>query len=302
MGVESAQHSHRWAVRLTEQEVRRWAYRAIIERERIAIATQAREAAERVRTTALARVEAGEASPLDVLLADTQVARARRNELAAGLREQQARAELARLVGWSEPQVPEVRGDLPEMSEPPPLEHLVARTTESLALTPARAALRASQAAVEAADRGGVPNPSVGAYYGREGDTPAAHVWLVTVGLPLPLWRRNEPAREAARATVFRREQELEVAERTTRTQVAQLRATVVAALETVRVYETTGLQSVQQSLTRTQRAFEIGEISLLDVTQMRQRMLVAFDEWMEARLAYYDAATQLEAFMTEEE
>lgn len=300
MGVESAQHSRRWSLRFAEQEVRRWAYRAIIEGERIAIATRAREVAERIRTTALTRVEAGEASPLDVLLAETEVARARRNELAAELREQRARTELAQLVDWADPQVPVVRGELPELSQPPPLEQLVARAGESLALTPARAALRASQAAVDAADRGAVPNPSVGAYYGREGDTQAAHVWLVTIGLPLPLWRRNQPAREAARANAFRRERELEVAQRMIRSRVAQLRATLAAAFETARVYETTGLQSVQQSLARTQRAFELGELSLLDVTQMRQRVLLALDEWMEARLTYYDAVTRLEAFVTE--
>ena len=300
MGVESAERSHQWSLRFAEQEVRRWAYRAIIERERIAIATQAREVAERIRTTALMRVEAGEASPLDVLLAETEVARARRNELAAELREQRARTQLAQLVDWSDPQVPVVRGELPELSEPAPLEQLVARTRESLALTPARAALRASEAAVEAADRGAVPNPSVGAYYGREGDAQTAHVWLVTLGLPLPLWRRNQPARETARASVFQRERELEVAERMIRSRVALLRATLAAAYATARVYETTGLQSVRQSLARTQRAFELGELSLLDVTQMRQRVLLALDEWMEARRTYYDAATRLEAFVTE--
>ncbi len=298
VGVQSAEQARQWSHRTAEQEVRRWAYRAMVERERLGIAARVRALAEEIRRVARLRVETGEASPVDVLLAETEVARARGSEIAAALREQQARAELARLVDWPRPQVPVVTGEFPELREPPPMRQLVAKALQSSALLPLRTAVRAARAGIEAADRGAIPNPTVGAYYGREGDTQPAHVWMLTLGVPLPFWQRNQRAREAARATLLRRERELEVAERTVRTRVAQLRAEVAAAYQTARVYETSGLQSVQESLARTQRAFELGEISLLAVTQVRQRALSAMSAWMEARLTFYDAAARLAAFV----
>ncbi len=300
VGIRSAEQERGWLTRRAEHDVRRWAYRAMVERERMGIAEQVRELAEQIRQLALRRVETGEASPMDILLAETELARSRRSELVAALREQQARTELARLVDWPEPQVPVVTGALPELRPPPPLDRAIARALDAPVVVARRTALRSARANVEAADRAGVPNPFVGAYYGREGDTQPAHVWLVTLGVPLPLWRRNQPARASARATVFRRERELERTLRAVRAQVTRLHGAASTAYETARVYETSGLQSVRQSLARTQRAFELGELSLLEVSQMRQRVLAALDEWMEARLAFYDAAEQLAAFLAE--
>lgn len=294
--AQGTQARTRWNVRT---EVRRLGYAALLGAQRIDVAERSLALAESVRATAVRRVEAGEASPLEVLVADSDLVHARQEEIRARRLERDARTQLAGIVGWDSEIVPPIEGSLPEVVNPPPLPELLTTLAESPDMRVRNLAVRAAQAGLDAADRAAWPNPSLGLYYGREGDAAqVAHVWLVTLGLPLPLWRRNDRARARARADVFRRERELEAAAVELRARLSRLRLEVESAVARVGLYEATGLESATQNLSRTERAFELGDLSLLEVSQTRQRLLRVVEEEIEARADYYDVAMRLEMLL----
>ena len=297
--ARGSQSRTRWRV---QSEVRRLAYAALLGAQRIDVAERSLAVAERVRATAVRRVEAGEASPLEVLVADSDLVHARQAEIRARRLERDARTQLAGIVGWESEVVPPLEGALPPVLSPPSLPELLAALAESPDMRVRDLAVRAARAGLDAADRAAWPNPSLGLYYGREGDAAqVAHVWLVTLGVQLPLWRRNDRARARARAAVFRSEREQDAAAVELRTSLTRLRLEVESTAARVSLFEATGLESAAENLARTERAFELGELSLLEVSQTRQRLLRVVEEEIEARADYYEVAMRLQKILGRE-
>ena len=297
--ARGSQSRTRWQV---QTEVRRLAFVALLGVQRIDVAERSLAVAERVRTAAVRRVETGEASPLEVLVADSDLVHAQQAEVRARQLERDARVQLAGLVGWESEAVPPIEGSLPPVQSPPSLRELLVALTESPDLRVRQLAVRAARAGLDAADRAAWPNPSLGLYYGREGDeTQVAHVWLVTLGVQLPLWRRNDRARAQAHADVFRSEREQDAAVVALRTGMARLHVELESAAARVALFQATGLESAAENLTRTERAFELGELSLLEVSQTRQRLLRVVEEEIEARADYYEVAMRLQKLLGRE-
>ena len=271
----------------------------MISAQRVELAEHSLAIAEQVRATTVRRVEVGEGSPIDILVVDSDLAHARQAMILARRAEQDARAQIAGLIGWGSETVPPIEGSLPAVQSPPPLRHLLAVLSESPDMKVSELAVRAAQAGLDAAERAAWPDASVGVYYGREGDAAqVAHVWLVTLGVELPVWRRNDRDRARARAQLFRRERELDVTAVELRTSLTRLRLQVESAATRVELFEDNGLESATENLARTSRAFELGELSLLAVSQTRQRLLRVVEEELEARGDYYAVATRLEAVL----
>jgi cobalt-zinc-cadmium efflux system outer membrane protein len=290
----------RWEV---HAEVQGLFYRALTQRAQIEAAEQLVSFAEAVHVILQKRVDAGEESPLGAIVARTEIAQARQAALSAraGLRASEIR--LAALIGWPVETPLRLRGKL----APPRRAPSVASLTErALSRHPSRRWLElevsAAEARVEREDRAAWPDPSLAVSYEYEPEAMGeTHVWLGTLSVPLPIWERNQAARARARA-------EAAVARAERASFEVRLRARIAAAVERVNVaanvaelYSADILPAFKTNLDKLGRAFELGEIDALELSQIRGRILATQNDALTALADYYGALAELEALVGSE-
>lgn len=296
---EAAVQEVRWSVHV---EVHRLFAAALMVRERLAQAERFVAFARSMRQVAARQVEAGESSPLVLLVTDADLARTREAVIEASQARGALEARLAAVAGWPAGGLPRLEGSLPPVRPAPPLAALLGLMAER------HPSLRVREVAVEAGrsrlaleEREAWPEPAVGLSYAREagpGPGAAANVWLLNLAAALPLWRMNQEGRARARAG-------LAVADRERRATAVRLRGELVqaalaldAAVERVALYETAVVPRLEENLTLLQRAYELGEVDVHQVSQTRERLLTATGQYIDARVTYYEAAATLEGIV----
>ena len=283
----------------THVEVR-WAYaKALLARERLRTASLVEEFTQSTVRNAQVRVDAGDLPPLRLRMAEAAFSQATQARREAARVYRAACRDVATTAGWPSNDPIEPVGELSATLVVDGVDALVA---DALDDHPELVALSretdSERAAFRAARRDAWPEPTLGVYVAREHEpgTPfASAVGLVTVSIPLPLWRRNQPERAYAEARVriaeaalATRRYELDQAVRRSADKVS------TAALR-VRGYARDVLPRFEENLELLQRSFEVGEIDLVEVAVGRQSFLdaqvAALDTWAE----YLDALRQLE-------
>lgn len=243
---------------------------------------------------------AGETAPLTRLVAEAEVAQARQEVIAARQLEQESVLRLARAVGWPEGQRLSPIGALSAVGRARGAERLVAVAIEHNPLFRVRAlARRAAQARVRSEDREAWPEPALGAAYAQEnGEAQADNLWLVTLGLPLPLWDRNQGGRALARAELSIAESEDALLTETIPNELARAVNDLNAAAEQVTLYGENILPAVERNLQLIRRAYELGEVDIHQVSLLRERVLENRQRAVEARWAYIRALMELEVLL----
>ena len=270
---------------------------ALVERERLEAAMRLLAFQERLLEIAQRRLQAGDISPLVVRLSEGEVAQARQRRIAAEQHYQAARIRLAEVAGWPATHPPEPAGTTEAPRDLPPIARLV---ETMLAVQPAIAAARArveeARARAELADRETWPEPSIGASWHREGaPNEREDVIFGTLTVPIPLWQRNQGERARARADLAVAEAELESLELQLRARLARSESAVRAAAERIAVYGTEVLPSFERNLSLLERAYELGEIDVLDVSVAVERFLRAQTDALDAQADYFEALAELE-------
>lgn len=259
----AGQHGHRReaarqeliSAQLLAQEAER-EVRADVERRFVQVlALQARIGIERdsltliERTSSFAgkRVAAGEDSRLDGNVALIEAGRAR-NQLAA-LTDQllQARVELGELLQWPPATLPDVVGDLESRATVPALERLLEAAAERSQLKAIQAKEAAARSKLDLELAARIPDITVGLGVGREGPQDfRENITLLSVSVPLPLFKRNSGNVAQAQADLARAQAERQALERgqganvralwhryqSLRSRVQNLRDAVLPALE----------------------------------------------------------------------
>lgn len=260
------------------------------------------EFAERMRDVAARQVEAGDESRLVLLVADADLAAARHHEIDALEALRARRADLAAVIGISERELPRVVGELPSVHVDLDADSLVAQALEAHPALRAEASTIAwLESQVDVAATEGASRPTIGAGYEREsspGGGPGAHVWSATVAIPLPAWRPGASARAEADAALVAAEGDRAALAASLE---AEIRATVIA-LEAAAARETLFAQGVlpniEENLQLLERAYELGEVDIHQVSQMRERLLDTTAAALDARVAYFDVAAELEGLV----
>jgi len=278
----------------------RWAYaKALLARERLRTARLVEEFTRGTVQSARLRVEAGDLSPLRLRMAEAAFAQATQSRREAARAYRAACRDTATRAGWPADDPIDPVGELAPTLVVDDVEGLVAQAMDE---HPELAALAkeidAARATSRAARRDAWPEPTLGGYLAREREpgTPfASVVGLVTVSVPLPLWRRNQRERAHAEARV--RIAEAALATRRYEIEQALRRSadTLSTAAERVRAYARDVLPRFEENLALLQRSFEVGEIDIVEVAVGRQSFLeaqaAALDTWAE----YLDALRELE-------
>jgi len=298
--AEAEVNEVRWAV---HGEVHRLFVDVLLAVERRVLAERFVAFSKSLREVAGRQVEAGESSPLILLVADADLAQTREALVESVQLEASLRARVAGVVGWPSATLPPVRGELPPLRRAPEVSALLeTMAAHHPAVRTRELSVLARQAGLEVEQREASPQPTIGLGYGREAGVgvgeAAAHVWMFTASVPMPLWRANQGGQRRAEA-------ELDVADKARAETVMQLRSEVVqaaiavnAAADRVELYTTGVVPQLAENLALLQRAYELGEVDVHQVSQTRERLLEASGRYLEARVTYFESAARLEGLV----
>ncbi len=276
---------------------------ALLARERAVTAERTLAFSTRLLEVAQRRAQAGEISSLRVRIATGELAQARQAKLNADLEYRLACIHLSEMAGWPPGQLVTPAGDLPAPIRASTASDLIARVQqEHPALRAREAAVSLGNARVSSAERDRLPEPQVGVYFGREYEpgalTGASKIALFMFTLPLPFWKRNQANRAQSKAELTVAEQELEA----TRYGLALSALRAVDALNTaaerVRTYSSEVVPRFQENLNLLQRAFELGEVDILEVFVARENFLRIQSEALDAYRSYFEAEYTLETIL----
>lgn len=270
---------------------------ALVAKEQTQVATQVQRFCEEMLGVVQRRLAAGEATAIEVRVAELEVARSKHSVLVAEQSQQQARLRLSEAVGWPVAESLEVNGDFSTPSAPPALATLLSATERHPTLLAQRAAIDEAQARRELAEREGTLTPVVGVQVSREGaaGSPANYILLGTLGVPLPLWQRNQQQRVQTRVDAEVAVEEERASRQSTRSRVAQAHSEMSSAFARLTLFADEIAPRLDESLTLLRRGFEAGEIPLLDVAVARERFLTVRRDLLLAYVDYYRAAADLE-------
>ena len=257
----------------------------------------------RLLDVATRRAQAGEISSLRVRLATGELAQARQNKLNADLEYRLACIHLSEMAGWPPPQLVAPTGALGAPVRVRDTTELIAKVqAEHPALKAREAAVELGEARQLSARRDRLPEPQLGIYLGREYEPSAttgpSRVAMGMITVPLPLWHRNQAARAQTQAELTVAEQELEATRYTLALSARRAVDAVNTAAERVRTYSVEVVPRFVENLNLLQRAFELGEVDILEVFVARENFLRIQNEALDAYRAYYDAVYTLESML----
>lgn len=281
---------------------------ALIAKERARTAARTLGFAERLLDIASRRQQAGEISRLRVRVAEGELARARQAKLASDLNFRLACVHLAEMAGWPPGQLIAPAGELGDPIKVRDPEDLIANVQkEHPALKAREAAVDLGEARVKSAKRDRLPEPWIGVYFGRErepsptGNLPASKIGLVMLTIPLPLWKRNQLARAQTKAELSVASTELEILRYTLALNARRAVDAINTAAERVQTYSREVVPRFEENLTLLQRAFELGEVDIIEVFVARENFLRIQTEALDAYSTYFDAMYTLETIVGRE-
>lgn len=285
----------RWHV---HSEVHAAFHDALVARERLAAAERVLAFQERLLEIARGRLRAGDVSQLVTRLAEGELSQARVALIAARQHYRKARLHLGALAGWSavRPLVPV--GALDEPRDPPHLRDLIDVAVRSQPrLRTLDAARDEARAAKRVEEREVWPEPTLGLQLNRERlpQGPPETQVLGVVSLPIPLIQRNQGGRARADAQARIADAERDTFDAQLRIRIESHRLEVLAAAAQVRTYGSEILPTFEENLRLIQRAFELGEIDILQVSVARERFLRIQAEALDAYAHYFRAVAKLE-------
>jgi cobalt-zinc-cadmium efflux system outer membrane protein len=173
---------------------------------------------------------------------------------------------------------------------------------EHPALKARGAAVDLGEARVKSAKRDALPEPWLGVYYGREQEPAVSasrhYIVLAMLTVPLPLWKRNQGNRAQSRADLTIAEQELEALRYALDIGVRRAVDAVNTAAERVRTYASEVVPRFEENLALLERAFELGEVDILEVFVARENFLRIQNEALGAYSDYFEAVFTLETLL----
>jgi cobalt-zinc-cadmium efflux system outer membrane protein len=305
--IEAAEHLEKLASAQLEEarwDVHRQVHalfaEALMAREQLGAADRLVDFAEELREIAEKRAGVGDTPAFTEIVARAEAAQASQERIAAKQRHDSLLVQLASVAGWPSLQLPELSGVLPPVRKAPPLSELHAKATRHQPGQRSRAlAVNAANAQVRLEDREAWPEPALGFAYAREGEAgAAAHVWLGTLSLPVPIWNRNQGGRARARAALEVAQAERDAATSWLQARIARAAAAVDAAAERATIYGSAIVPAFDGNLKLIRRAYELGEIDIHLVSQMRERVLSNQQAALSALADYHQAVATLEALL----
>jgi cobalt-zinc-cadmium efflux system outer membrane protein len=240
------------------------------------------------------QLRAGAAQPAEAMRARVAVGQAeilrtqRAGELAA------ARVQLSALWGSARPGFDRAIGALDAIAPPPPLDTMLAGIEGNPDLARWATALAQRDASVRVEQSRAVPDVTVTAGPRYFSDT--QEVGLVfELGLPLPIFDRNQGAIAAARAERDRADAERQAARTAVHSELLQAYEQLRAAYEQAVALRERMVPAAEAARRRTDEAYRAGAVRALDVLDAQRTAFELRDQAVEALAAYHVALVDVE-------
>lgn len=285
IGVARAERNVADAARRILADVSIAFYATLAAEERLTVASELSGLNERLMGAVRIQLQEGEISVMEANLAEIEVGRARARVLAARREAVSARLALGRLVG-APPDTPVgAEAGVAPVPAPESLDAdalLAAALDQRPDLAAAVTAVQQSETLTSLARREAIPNLRIVALAERESIGGEAR-FGAGVGLPLPIWDRNQGLVARRRAETEQTAHALEAVRLRVRTEVADAYRSYVAAAEEAAVFEADVLEPAHQNQELLETAYQAGKLDLSALVLLRNQLL-------DAELAYWDA------------
>jgi len=297
-GVAAAQGTALDMVRATVYEIDVSYFRAVFAARRLEVTRLGSELSGGFLQAVQIQAREGEASPMEVNVAQIEAGRARAAERSAVRVAALAKLELTRVLGLQPGRPVRLVDDAATSftTDSFDLDSLVVVAIASRPdLKAAEAAVARANASRRLAAREAIPNLRVSAVTERGGLSEDVN-WGLRFGLPLPLWNRNQGLSDFGRAEEARAEAEREAVELLVRTEVASSLETYRSAHEELAVFEAQVLNPARSNRGLLQTAYVAGRMDLPTALLLRSQLLEAELEYWNAWLAERTALSALQA------
>ncbi|MGB5285037.1 MAG: TolC family protein, partial [Polyangiales bacterium] len=285
---------------IVHREVHAAFHTALVARERWKVVDKLLVSTEELVSVAERRLQAGDISPLAVRLAKGELAQARQTSLTAERAYRSAQLTLAEVSGWPPDVLPDPLGELDEPRRTPAIDDLLRLAAERHPGIAARqSAVEEAEARVRLENREAWPEPILGVLYTRESLPNIKiheHIVQGTMTVPIPFSQRNQEGRARARADLSVRQAEAQSFRQTLEARLTRAAIAVDADADRIAAYGTEILPAFEGNLTLLRRAFELGEVDLLQVLVARERLLRIQQDALTAHQDYYRDVAALEA------
>ncbi len=296
--AEAVVNEVRWAVHV---EVHRLVLALQLMQERRNQSRRFISFSESMRRVVEQQVNEGESSPLALLVADSDFARAREVEIEAEQSVAMLHTRLAALVGWQGAELPAISAPAIVVRHAPGVDELLTMmAAQHPSLRTRELAVAAGQSQLLLETREARPEPAFGVSYAHESAPgpfggSASNIWMFNISVPLPAWRTNQAGRARAEAEVLAAAADRDATVAELRGQLTEAVVALNAAAERVALYETEIIPQIEQNLTLVERAWELGELDIHQVSQTRERLFTATTHYTDARIAWVESAAVLE-------
>ena len=272
-------------------------YRVLALQQRTGIEREGQAIAEEASALAGKRVTAGEDSRLDGNLARIEAERARNQAVASSEALTRARAELAALLQMPLDALPDASGDLSPPAPPAGRQEYLERVAQRPDLLALERRVEAARQRVDLERAARSPDVTLGITGGREGVYDQRESFaMLSLSVPLPVFRRNDAAIGRALAELTQAELEQRAALSGARAELAGLFDRYATLQERVGRLRSEVLPAVEENLRLSRRARQAGEIAVPQLLIVSRQAIEARRELLEAQAEQRSVASAIEA------
>jgi cobalt-zinc-cadmium efflux system outer membrane protein len=270
---------------------------ALAQQDAVRLAGEQIQLAEDVLAAVARQVRAGAVSSAEVPRAEVEVTNQR---IENRRRERALRAAYVRLAtswGESEPAFSSLAGDLAAVSEVPSEADLLERLASTPELERWQAEVTKRRAAIELENARRIPDVTLGLGPRHFNDT---NDWAVVVGvqLPIPVFDRNQGARQESRNQFNKSREQQRSTELRLRRALSDSYQGLASAYEEVVALRDDAIPTAERAYAETKRAQREGALRFTDVLDAQRSLFALSKRLVTALASYHFSRTQTEALI----
>jgi cobalt-zinc-cadmium efflux system outer membrane protein len=273
-------------------------YVALLRAQRqVKLARETLSLAEQVRDATNRRIRAGDAPPIDAARASVPVATAQVKLRRAERLLRAAQRQLALMWSSREVSFDLAEGSLDDLETPPSAQRLAALVSQNPQVARWAVEVSARRAETGLAEAEAVPDLTARAgvkYDNAEG----AGALVLGISLPIPVFDRRQGDVMAARLSANAAEEQRRAAERRVEAALSQAYARMAAGFDEAVAIREVALPPAREAFELTHRAFEKGDLALLDVLDAERTLVELRSDYLDALTDYHLAVIEIEGLI----
>ena len=262
--------------------------------ERVALSTELVELSQQAVTRVSTRVRAGKDSPVEETKA-TVTLYTTRLELERAKRDLEgARRRLAVLWGSSSPAFKRAEGTLEEIAPVPTADRLTELTARNPDIARWDTEFEERQAAIDLADAGKIPDLTI-VLGGKHLSEINESALVVGIGIPIPLFNRNQGEALEARYRLAQARAEERAAHAQTDARLAETYRALTTAYTVATALRDDVLPAAQSAYDMTSQGYQRGKFGFLDLLVAQRILFEARKEYIDALTDYHRSSADME-------